>query len=66
MRLVHILLLLALHRPAAAEPMRFVAFGDMPYCRDAAPDRCAAMVARVERLMPAINAGARPVPATRR
>ncbi len=45
--------------PARAEPVRFVAFGDMPYCRPEAPDRCAAEEARVARLMAAINA-ARP------
>jgi hypothetical protein len=56
MRLAPLLLLLALHLPAAAEPLRFVAFGDMPYCRGATPESCAAEVARVERLMPAINA----------
>ena len=42
---------------AAAEPVRFVAFGDVPYCR--AAETCAAEVERVERLMAAINA-ARP------
>lgn len=45
--------------PAQAEPVRFVAFGDMPYCRPEAPERCAAEEARVARLMAAINA-ARP------
>ncbi|GGC43504.1 hypothetical protein GCM10011504_22420 [Siccirubricoccus deserti] len=56
MRLLPLLLLLALHLPAAAEPLHFVAFGDMPYCRDATPDGCATAVARVERLMATINA----------
>jgi hypothetical protein len=56
MRLLPLLMLLALHLPVAAEPLRFVAFGDMPYCRGASPESCAAEVARVERLMPAINA----------
>ena len=45
--------------PAQAEPVRFVAFGDMPYCRPEAPERCAAEEGRVARLMAAINA-ARP------
>jgi len=45
--------------PAAAEPVRFVAFGDMPYCTPTAPERCPAEEGRVARLMAAINA-ARP------
>ncbi|WP_171610804.1 hypothetical protein [Roseicella sp. DB1501] len=56
--LLPLLLLLAL-APARAEPLRFVAFGDMPYCGAEAPERCAAEEARVARLMAAINA-ARP------
>jgi hypothetical protein len=45
--------------PAGAEPVRFVAFGDMPYCRPETPERCAVEEGRVARLMGAINA-ARP------
>ena len=44
---------------AMAEPIRFVAFGDMPYCQPGAPDRCPAEEGRVARLMAQINA-ARP------
>ncbi|TCZ63515.1 hypothetical protein [Roseicella aquatilis] len=50
---------LGLALPARAEPVRFVAFGDMPYCRPEAPERCAAEQARVAQLLAAINA-ARP------
>ncbi len=58
MRLVLLPLLLLLATPAAAEPVRFAAFGDMPYCnRD--PEACRGEVARVEALTGAINA-ARP------
>ncbi|MEI6162539.1 MAG: hypothetical protein WCP77_22135 [Roseococcus sp.] len=57
------LLLLAIAAPllptAQAQPLRFVVFGDMPYCRDTAIAPCAAQVARVEALTQAINA-ARP------
>jgi hypothetical protein len=53
------LLGLALARPAAAEPLRFVAFGDMPYCRGGGEAGCIAETARVQRLMATINA-ARP------
>jgi hypothetical protein len=42
--------------PAAAETVRFVAFGDMPYCRPETPERCSAEEGRVARLMTAINA----------
>ncbi|TDG29709.1 hypothetical protein [Paracraurococcus ruber] len=45
--------------PARAQPVRFVAFGDMPYCQPAAPERCPAEEGRVARLMATINA-ARP------
>jgi hypothetical protein len=48
--------LLAWTYPSSAEPVRFVAFGDMPYCRPEAPDRCPGEEARVARLMQAINA----------
>lgn len=50
------MLLLALPATAGAEPFRFVAFGDMPYCggRDAAA--CAGELARVEALTDTINA----------
>ncbi|MDO9707249.1 hypothetical protein [Paracraurococcus lichenis] len=47
------------YKHALAEPVRFVAFGDMPYCRPEAPERCAAEEGRVARLMAQINA-ARP------
>ena len=57
MRLVALALLALMLRPAAAQPLSFVAFGDMPYCRDAAT--CPAEIGRVEALMRAINA-ARP------
>ncbi|RAI59063.1 hypothetical protein [Roseicella frigidaeris] len=63
MPLPRLLLLLALlagaAAPARAEPLRFVAFGDMPYCRPEAPELCPAEEGRVARLMAAINA-ARP------
>lgn len=55
--LMPILALLAL--PAAAEPFRFVAFGDMPYCSPARPQDCPAEEGRVAALMRDIN-GARP------
>ncbi len=42
-----------------AEPVGFVAFGDMPYCDDRDPGGCRAEVARVEALVGDINA-ARP------
>lgn len=58
-RLLILGLLALLLRPAMAEPLRFVAFGDMPYCRDTAPAACAAQIARVEALVREINA-ARP------
>ncbi|MBL6457747.1 hypothetical protein JMJ55_20630 [Belnapia sp. T6] len=58
MRLLALLLLSLLALPAAAEPFRFVAFGDMPYCRTG-PTDCPAEVARVEALTTEINA-ARP------
>ncbi len=45
--------------PAAAEPLRFAAFGDMPYCNRGGAEACAAELARVEQLTEAINA-ARP------
>lgn len=51
--------LLGLALPAEAQPVRFVAFGDMPYCRPAAPEACGAEEGRVARLMGRINA-ARP------
>ena len=51
-------LLLLLAAPAAAEPLRFVAFGDMPYCNRAGEEACAAEVGRVEQLTGAINAAA--------
>jgi hypothetical protein len=52
-------LLLLLAAPVAAEPLRFVAFGDMPYCNRGAGTACEAELARVEHLTEAINA-ARP------
>jgi len=58
-RILFLALLLGVVAPARAEPLRFVAFGDMPYCRPDQPERCAAEEARVVRLMRAINA-ARP------
>lgn len=58
-RLLLLALFALLLRPAAAEPLRFVAFGDMPYCRDTSPAACAGQIARVEALVRAINA-ARP------
>lgn len=54
-----LLALLLLAAPASAQPLRFVAFGDMPYCDARAPERCPAEEGRVARLMAAINA-ARP------
>jgi len=59
MRILILLLLLIFAMPAGAEPVRFVAFGDMPYCQPTAPDRCPAEEGRVARLMAEINA-ARP------
>jgi hypothetical protein len=54
----HALALLAilLAAPAAAEPFRFVAFGDMPYCSPARPQDCPAEEGRVAALMREINA----------
>ncbi len=59
MRLLLLPLLLLLAAPAAAEPLRFVAFGDMPYCNRGGGAACAAEVERVHQLADAINA-ARP------
>lgn len=61
MRLPACLVVLALLTPGAgrAQPVTFAAFGDMPYCRAEAPERCPAEEGRVARLMGAINA-ARP------
>lgn len=42
-----------------AEPVSFVAFGDMPYCDDRDPEGCRAELARLEALIAEINA-ARP------
>lgn len=57
MRGLLILALLALApRPAAAQTLSFVAFGDVPYCRDASPAICGPQLARVEALVRAINA----------
>jgi hypothetical protein len=58
-RLLLLAYLAGLALPVRAEPLRFVAFGDMPYCRAEAPERCAAEEGRVARLMATINA-ARP------
>lgn len=58
-RLLLVALLGLLSRPVLAEPLHFVAFGDMPYCRDTAPAACAVQIARVEALVRDINA-ARP------
>ncbi|WP_052214595.1 hypothetical protein [Belnapia sp. F-4-1] len=57
MRLALLPLLLLFAAPAVAEPLRFAAFGDMPYCNRGTA--CEAEVARVEQLTEAINA-ARP------
>jgi hypothetical protein len=54
-----LLLLFAAPAPAAAELLRFVAFGDMPYCNRGGGAACEAEVARVGQLTDAINA-ARP------
>lgn len=54
------LLALLLAAPAAAEPFRFVAFGDMPYCLPSRPQDCPAEEGRVAALMRDINT-ARPV-----
>ena len=55
------LVLLAALLPQAgrAEPVSFVAFGDMPYCDDRDPEGCRAELARLEALIGVINA-ARP------
>jgi hypothetical protein len=52
-------LLVLLAAPAGAEPFRFVAFGDMPYCSPARPQDCPVEEGRVAGLMREINA-ARP------
>lgn len=58
--LLPLLLLLLLPWPAPAEPFRFAAFGDMPYCDPrAGAAACAAEEARVTALVGTINA-ARP------
>jgi len=59
MRRLLLPLLAMLAGPAAAEPFRFVAFGDMPYCSPARPQDCPAEEGRVAALMREINA-ARP------
>lgn len=60
MRLLAVLaLLVGLAGAARAEPLRFVAFGDMPYCDPRNPGACPAEVARVAALVARINA-ARP------
>jgi hypothetical protein len=56
MRFLLLPLLLLLAGPAAAEPLRFVAFGDMPYCNRGAGAACEAEVTRVAQLTEAINA----------
>ena len=58
MRLAPLLLpvFLALAAAAAAQPFRFVAFGDMPYCRSAGADDCRGELARVNALVDDINA----------
>ena len=58
MRLAACLVLLAatLATAGRAEPVTFVAFGDMPYCDDRDPEGCRAEVARVEALVGEINA----------
>ncbi len=48
--------LLAWTAPTVAQPVRFVAFGDMPYCQPEALDHCSAEEARVVQLGQAINA----------
>jgi hypothetical protein len=60
MRFVPLLLplMLALSSAARAEPFRFVAFGDMPYCRTADAETCRNEVARVDALVDDINATA--------
>ena len=55
-RLLLLACLIAAPWVAKADPIRFVAFGDMPYCRPEAPERCPAEEGRVARLMAAINA----------
>ena len=56
MRLLPLLALLLLPAVASAEPFRFVAFGDMPYCDPRNPGGCAEEVTRVEALTGTINA----------
>ena len=58
MRAFLLLLLLALPATAGAEPFRFVAFGDMPYCNGRDEAACAGELARVEALVGTINAAA--------
>ncbi len=58
-RLLLLAVLAAFPLAARSEPVRFVAFADMPYCRPETPERCPAEEGRVARLMGAINA-ARP------
>jgi hypothetical protein len=56
MRLLIAALLALSAAPAAAQPFRFVAFGDMPYCSPARPQDCPAEEGRVAALMREINA----------
>ncbi|MBW6397902.1 hypothetical protein KPL78_08605 [Roseomonas sp. HJA6] len=56
MRIVLALIAALATMPAQAEPFRFVAFGDMPYCLPGAPQDCPAEEGRVARLMGDINA----------
>ena len=55
-RLALACLALLLAPPGRAERFTFVAFGDMPYCREAAMDRCPEEERRVVALMAGINA----------
>lgn len=59
MRYALALIATLLAMPASAEPLQFVAFGDMPYCTPGAPQDCPAEEGRVAALMREINA-ARP------
>jgi hypothetical protein len=54
--LLLLVLLLAPAPSAGAETLRFVAFGDMPYCRDTSPAACQRQLDRVDRLIERINA----------
>jgi len=58
MRFLAFALLALLAAPAAAEPLRFAALGDFPYCRANDAAGCAAEIARVDAMVDAVNGAA--------